>query len=251
MINDRPRLFKQVPGLFAQISVALLSALSSVLAQTPPQAPLTDFGELKDGDIVFIESNSVRAPAIKALTGSILTHCGIVFQEQNDKWIVFEGAGYPGTYRELGKWITEESGGGKHPLYVRRLTNREGRLGARIPELRSRAKELHDTSYDKGFAWENKDKAGQEYIYCSELVWKAYKAVGIELGKPHPLSDYIDHPPAGRTSADVRKDFQTNLNSTESKDRRNGQDYKPIELAISPKEVFESGELEPVIDAAK
>jgi Permuted papain-like amidase enzyme, YaeF/YiiX, C92 family len=143
-------------------------------------------------------------------------------------------------------------GGEKHSLYVRLLKDRETRLTSKLPELKKRAKELHDTSYDLGFAWANKDGAGKEYIYCSELIWKAFKdAVRVELKKPHPLSDYINSPPPGRTSQDIEKDFEIYLNKPKSKERRDGQPYKRDELAISPREVFESSELEPVVDAAK
>jgi hypothetical protein len=205
-----------VSSRFALIFVwaVIIGTTRSVAAQVPQQAPLTDFTRLKDGDIVFIESNSKRAPAIKALKGSILTHCGIVFQD-NGKGIVYEGARNPGVYSELGKWTVRESGEGKHPI-VPRLTD-QARLTAKLADLRKRAKELHDTSYDIGFAWKNRDGKGTEYIYCSELVWKAFNdAIGVELGKPHPLSDYINHPPEGRASGDIEKDFDKWLNDPES-----------------------------------
>lgn len=232
-----------------------LAATLTASAQPPPQKPLTDFSRLKEGDIVFIESNSERAPAIKKLTGSNLTHCGIVFRDKHQNWIVYEGAGYPGDYSELNAWIGRESGNGKkNPIYVRRLTDKDGRLSSKIEALRTRARELHDTSYDFGFAWENKDSSGKEYIYCSELVWKAFNdAVGVALKTPHPLGDYIDKKRDGteRTATErkaVEDDFNFYLNNKKSKDHRDGQPYQRSELAISPVEVFDSTELDAVSD---
>jgi hypothetical protein len=214
---------------------------------------------LKDGDIVFIESNSERAGAIKKLTESNLTHCGIVFHGKQDTWIVYEGAGRPvGEYSELGVWIGRESGNGeKNPIYVKRLKDREARLSPKIEALRKRAKELHDTPYDFGFAWANKDASGKEYIYCSELVWKAFKdAVGVALNKPHPLDDYITKKPDGKArlaseQTAVEADFKFYLDNQKAKDHRNGQSYQRSELAISPAEVFASTELDPVTDTSQ
>jgi hypothetical protein len=250
----RTRLIQIITGSASAV-IGLMAASINALAQSPAQRPLTDFSKLKNGDIVFIESNSERAPAIKKLTGSNLTHCGIVFRDKQNKWIVYEGAGYPGIYRELGEWIGRESGNGKkNPIYVRRLTDKDGRLSSKIETLRKKARELHDTSYDFGFAWENKDSSGKEYIYCSELVWKAFKAaIGVALEKPHALGDYITKKPDGkeRTATErtaVEADFDYYLNNKKSKDHRNGQPYQRGELAISPVEVFASTELDAVSD---
>ena len=48
--------------------------------------------------------------------------------------------------------------------------------------------------YDKKFQW-NDDK-----IYCSELVWKAYEVIGIELSEKKTFSDFqIDKPEIQKT----------------------------------------------------
>jgi hypothetical protein len=240
----------KIPTTYAVLTLAsLLTTIGNTSAEPPAQQPLTDFGKLKDGDLVFIESKSARAPAIKALTEFDLTHCGIVFNE-NEKWMVYEGAGRPGSYLELADWIDHESGAGeKHALYVRRLIDRERRLAPKLKALKTKAKELHDTKYDFGFAWSNRDKSNKELIYCSELIWKAYHDVPkVDLGQPHALADYIERPPAGKSSTQVEETLNRFLNSSESKERRDGQPYKRDELAISPKEVFESAELEAVVD---
>lgn len=229
--------------------LSLCATIAIASAEPPKQTALTNFSKLKDGDLVFIESTSIRAPAIKALTGFDLTHCGIVFQSKG-KWIVYEGAGRPEDYSELAQWILRESGGVKsNALYARRLTNRESRLVPKLGDLEKKARELHDTSYDFGFAWTNRDKNNREFIYCSELIWKAFHdVVKVDLKQPHPLADYIEHPPTGQTSADVKKALHTYLNSAESKKRRNDHPYEASEKAISPKEVFESSELDAVTD---
>lgn len=249
----RKRVVKDSVKSFVLAWFVFLAVSLNGLAQAPSQPALTDFSRLKDGDVVFIESNSERAGAIKKLTESNLTHCGIVFHDKQNNWIVYEGAGYPGTYRPLGEWIERESGNGKkNPIYVKRLKDREARLSPKIEALRKRAKELHDTSYDFGFAWTNKDASGKEYIYCSELIWKAFKEeVDIALRTPHPISDYIKDRP-DLSADDVTGLFKKYLNDDpRSRKCRNDKDYDPKELAISPAEVFASTELDPVTDTSQ
>jgi hypothetical protein len=234
--------------LSALTSAFVLCFFARSEAEPPTQKPLKDFSKLKDGDLVFIESSSPRAPAIKALTGFDMTHCGVVFND-GGKWRVYEGAGRSGSYLEIADWQDHESGAGAtHDVYARKLRDREAKLTPhKLTSLRQKAKDLHDTKYDFGFAWTNRNRDDNtEYIYCSELIWKAFhEVVGVDLGAPHPLKDYYADKDKERR---VREAFDHFLNSRESKKCRNGQDYDPNELAISPKEVFESSQLEAVTD---
>jgi hypothetical protein len=208
------------------------------------QKPLKDFSKLKSGDILFIRSNSgPRADSIAAITKAPLTHCGIVIKE-GQSTIVYEGAGKPGDYKDVAKWQKYESTEkGKappvplHAIYVRRYT---GSLEGKLADLARRAKELHDTPYDKAFAWNNRHaNSGKEYIYCSELIWKAFHdAVGVDLGAPHPLKDYL----AGTQEEKERAlaAFKEYL----------GPNYNLEEKVISPVDVFMSDKLVAVTDDA-
>ncbi len=205
------------------------------------QKPLKDFNKLKSGDLVFIRSSSDRASAIEELTKSPLTHCGIVFNE-DQRWIVYEGAGHRGDYKELRAWqIVESTKHGERPpavlhfIYVRRYN---ASLDGKLDGLRQRAKELHDTPYDFKFAWNNFDSSGKEYIYCSELIWKAFhSAVGADLGAPHALKDYLNQGTADEKSK-AQAAFKKYL----------GNHFDPKDMAISPMEVFQSDKLKAVSD---
>jgi hypothetical protein len=203
------------------------------------QKPLKDFNKLKSGDIVFIRSNSGdRADAIEKITKSPLTHCGIVIKEDQGM-IVYEGAGHPGQYKEVEEWQRDESPPGKlHLIYVRRYN---GSLEGKLEGLRQRAKELHDTPYDNKFAWNNREpSSGKEYIYCSELVWKAFHdAIGADLGDLHALNKYVEEGTA-EEKAEAKAAIKKYL----------GNDYNPEEKVISPADVFNSDKLNPVTDDA-
>ena len=183
------------------LSLGLLLLQGVVVAQDETvlgQKPLKDFSKLQSGDILFIRSNSgPRADSIEEITKAPLTHCGIVIKE-GDRAVVYEGAGHQGNYKDVETWQRDESkkqGSPPpvplHSIYVRRYS---GSLEGKLDGLRQRAKALHDTPYDNAFAWNNHEPgSGKEYIYCSELIWKAFHdAVGADLGDPHALKDYLN-----------------------------------------------------------
>lgn len=208
------------------------------------QKPLNDFSQLKSGDILFIRSNSgARADSIEEITEAPLTHCGILIK-QGGSTIVYEGAGHAGTYKDVKTWQRDESTRKGEPppvplhsIYVRRYT---GSLEGKLDALGKRAKELHDTPYDNAFAWNNREPgSGKEYIYCSELIWKAFHdAVGVDLGGPHPLKDYLAGGPTKKAKAEAA--FKKYL----------GEHYNSEEKVISPTDVFKSDKLVGVTDEA-
>jgi len=89
----------------------------------------------------------------------------------------------PVIYTPLSDWIRR--GEGSHYV-VKRLRNAEKLV---TPEnaksLRKEAERFLGKHYDLYFGWSD------ERIYCSELVWKAYKrALGIEVGEPQKLREF-------------------------------------------------------------
>lgn len=235
--------------------VASLLASLSCAQEVPQQKALTDFSKLKDGDLVFIESSSGRSEAIKKLSKSVLSHCGIVFLNASGKPEIYEGAGsYSDTHKPISEWQTDESTPKDqnkpdqplHPVYARRLP---GLTKEQIATLKAKATELHNTSYDKAFQFGNKDAGGKEYIYCSEFSFLVFKTIGVELGTPRTFKSF--YTVFGSDAASIKKVKDTmakELNSTEAMKRRTPKDseYSPDELVIAPVDVFKAKDLEPV-----
>jgi uncharacterized protein YycO len=91
--------------------------------------------------------------------------------------------------------------------------------------LKKEVTKLLGKKYDIYFNWSD------DAIYCSELIWKAYKrALSIELGKLERLSAFDLSNPA------VKKIIS----------KRYGKNIPMNELVISPARVFESNLLEEV-----
>lgn len=171
-----------------RLAVLLLLALSPV--------PLASAGEpalssLREGDIVFTASAAGQGEAIIAATGSIYTHCGIVF-EKDGKLSVLEAVQPVGTVS-----LEDFKSRGKPGTFAaRRLRT------AVTPDAYRHAREWAEAqlgkNYDARFQW------GDDKIYCSELVWKTYRKAGIELCPLRRFRDYDLQKPSVRKIIDER-----------------------------------------------
>lgn len=228
-----------------------MAACSAVSAQQPsstPMKPLTKFEKLRDGDLVFIASNTARAGLIQTLTGSTFSHCGIVFLE-GGKPLVYEGAGANSDiHRPIGKWQTEESapadGPKIHLVYARRLKG--GLTADQVKTLKGEAAKMHKTHYD--FAFQMGDpknrQAGREYIYCSELIYRAFQSLNVTLGSPKPFAHYYES-----ANQDEKKRMDDNLNADKVQKLRNPPGpYRMDEFVISPKDIDDKEQLDEVTD---
>ena len=172
-------------------------------------------GEIQNGDLIFQTSLSDQSKAIQLATNSKYSHCGLLFKEGNDVYVL--EAVQPVKQTPLDQWIAR----GKDEKYViKRLKNASEVL---TPSALDKMNEVADNfigkNYDKTFEWSD-DK-----IYCSELIWKIYqRATGIEIGQLEKLSD-LD-----LTNEEVKSIMK----------KRYGNKIPLNETVISPSSVFES-----------
>jgi hypothetical protein len=169
----------------------------------------------RDGDLIFHTSLSDQSKAIQLATKSPYSHCGIVFQ-QDGKMQVFEAI-EPVTVTPIEQWIAR---GEKGRYVVRRLREAEQVISPQVLEkMRAEGSKHIGKHYDAAFGW------GDDRIYCSELIWKVYKAAtGLEIGKLERLRDF------DLSSPTVRQLMS----------ERYGNDIPMDEQVIAPKAVFES-----------
>ena len=131
----------------------------------------TDLTEIKEGDIVFIESQSSQAPYIKLGTMSKWTHCGIVVNTPQGLKVL-----------EASKTV--------------RLTPYATFIGAAKNEnwcvKRPKKTISGSINYRKylGQPYDLEFKFDNGKMYCSELVWLVYKDNGIELCKRRKVSSF-------------------------------------------------------------
>lgn len=171
--------------------------------------PLPTF---QDGDLIFQHSASAQSTAVQQATNSYYSHCGIIFYMEG-KPFVFEAI-EPVGVRSLEAWIAS----GKDQKYaVYRLKN-QSLTASQLSAMKTYLKAQLDKHYDSGFNWSDKE------MYCSELVFKTYKCIGVELCKPKALRDF------NLESPQVRRIMQ----------QRYGNSIPYDEPMVSPGQIAES-----------
>lgn len=131
-----------------------------------------DVTDLREGDVVFIESQSSQAPYIKVGTMSKWTHCGVVVDTPQGLKVL-----------EASKTV--------------RLTPFAKFIGFAKNEnwtvKRPNQKLEKSISYSKylGMPYDLEFKFNNGKMYCSELVWLVYQDQGVELCKPQKVSSFI------------------------------------------------------------
>ena len=173
--------------------------------------------ELQNGDIIFQSSLSGQSKAIQLATHSKYSHCGMVFQADTGRqeWYVLEAV-QPVQWTPLATWIARGEGG----HYVVKRPNVDPPLSEKtLMAVKNAGEQFLGRDYDLYFGW------GDDRIYCSELIWKAYQqATGLELGQLQQLREFdLSHPL-------VAKKLQ----------ERYGDQLPLEEQVISPARIFES-----------
>lgn len=143
---------------------------------------------VREGDLIFQQSQSSQSEAIRQATGSAWTHVGVVVRSKA-KLRVLEAAGKGVAETSLEDFVARSRDG---RIAVLRLKGARERF---TPEAMRRfeASLKGDTGkrYDGLFEWSD------ERIYCSELVWRAYeKAFGISVGEVQLVGDLAYERPA-------------------------------------------------------
>lgn len=158
-------------GMLRPLSLLALALSSCGISNTTGRSSAYQPAE---GDILF---QSLPNPtgmdlvdAIEGSTASPYSHCGMVFQEGGD-WKVIEAIG-PVKITPLKEYVSRGRGG---KVWAYRLdeSNRK-HVPAALAAMRK----------DLGKPYDPRYRFDDEAIYCSELIWRGWKAAtGKELGK--------------------------------------------------------------------
>lgn len=133
----------------------------------------------RDGDIIFQTSESKQCEAVKIATNSKFSHCGIIYN-LDGKWFVFEAV-QPVKLTPIEDWIKH----GKGSQYlIKRLKNASVLKPDVLEKMKAYSQQFDGKEYDAYFEWTD------NRIYCSELVWKIYQHIGIELSQLRELKDF-------------------------------------------------------------
>lgn len=165
-------------------------AKSELKKDLPPEK------NLKNGDIIFVSNSSFEeGKAIQAVSKSPLTHCGILFKE-DDQWFVYEAV-QPIKKTPLKDFHKTDNG---ETYLVRRLKHDDIILTKDVTDkLHNYLKSNEGKDYDHLFGW------GNDKMYCSELVWKAYyEAARVKVGQIKMVGDYDLSDPIVKKQVELR-----------------------------------------------
>ena len=170
---------KRLSVIASLLFLSSLLFLNFSITQEKGIKKTNNYSWLKDGDILFQDTGGDLGEAIKIATKSKYSHCGMVIKEGNAIQ-VFEAIG-PVQYTPINEWVKH---GTNNSFKVYRLKKSEVISTLQIKSWKLKAIDYLGKPYDHVFGWSD-DK-----IYCSELVWKMYKNIGIEISKPKQLKDF-------------------------------------------------------------
>lgn len=133
--------------------------------------------EKQEGDIVF-QSSPLQPLVlmIEGCTSSPLSHCGLL-RKDGDKWVVVE-ARRNVHETDFDEWV--KTGRGEHLAVYRLKEQWRPKIADMIAATRKHLGKPYDMHFDMN----------DSELYCSELVYKAFKdATGEELGKTQKLGE--------------------------------------------------------------
>ncbi|OCG27882.1 hypothetical protein A9G11_12360 [Gilliamella sp. wkB108] len=133
----------------------------------------------QDGDIIFQSSQSRQSQAVEQATNSPFSHVGIIFIKNGQPY-VFEASSKV-VYTPLNNWIAH----GKQKNYVIKRLKDHNLSNIEIIKLKQVASTFEGKPYDIWFGWDD------NYIYCSELVWKIYdRALKLKIGQLQIIKEF-------------------------------------------------------------
>jgi hypothetical protein len=173
-----------------------------------PPVAVTPSTKYKEGDIIFIQSQTSQAAALRESTGSVWTHVGLLIL-RSGKWVVAEAVG-PLKETPMADFIARS----KNKSY--RIVRYKHFDAATMTTALKRVLPKYNKGYDIYFEW------NQDLIYCSELTYHVMKDVtGFELGRIQKMKEMrLDGP---YTQALIKK----RLTDT-------GRELDPEEIIVTP-----------------
>jgi hypothetical protein len=150
-------------------------SLIAFLAMAMPAFSGSASPVVRDGDLVFQTSGSGQSTAIMAATGSPFTHMGLVVHRDGRPFVIEAFRKVEVT--ALDAFIAR--GDGQRIAVFRDQTLTPDQIDAIVSE----AEGYVGAPYDPWFTFDDQS------IYCSELAWIAYRAIGRDIGTLQKVSD--------------------------------------------------------------
>lgn len=161
--------------------VLFISGAGAYSDKTMHMKPLLDVGSimLESGDVVFRRGGSLASELVLSADGrSTFSHVGIIEVVEGVPWVVHsvvdEPPGDPGSvkFEPLGDFLAPDKAIDAAVYRPKLPFHKNGAEAARIAMSYADRR----LPFDRDFDLETPDK-----MYCTELIWRAYREAGIDL----------------------------------------------------------------------
>ena len=167
------------PALFSPSVQAHVSSPNqeSLVSEVTPQ--------LQDGDIIFIRIANPLFREVAKTCGSWESHVGLVFRDQDGRWMVGESTFPVAKFTPLERFVKRSE---DHRFMVKRLKG--GLDPEEATKLREAAIKRVGTLYHLGFKYDS------SRMYCSKYVYDSYlEATGEKVGQLQTFRELLDANP--------------------------------------------------------
>ena len=161
--------------------VLCVSGASAYLGNAAHVKPLLDLGSviLKSGDVVFRRGGSLASDLVLSADGrSTFSHVGIVKVVEGVPWVIHaivdEPPGDAGSvkFEPLREFLTPDRAIEAAIYRPRSSFQKNGEVAAQVAMTYANRHVPFDSDFDL---------ATPDKLYCTELIWRAYREAGIEL----------------------------------------------------------------------
>lgn len=135
-----------------------------------------------EGDLVFLDIPFFLFRRVAESTKSWTSHVGIVLKDGNGNWVVSESTVPFSREIPLHDFLRRSANG---RFEITRSKNNLSQSD--IEKLREAARSNHGRLYGLGFNFNS------NRLFCSKHVYKAYQAIGIEVGYLQTFKDLLDN----------------------------------------------------------
>ncbi len=153
--------------------IALPVAAGATLLMWPRSH--TDMPPLETGDLILQSHKDIAAWPVSIASQSRFSHIGIIVRKTDGTLRVLDSSGSVGE-RDLEQWINLGHGRQFEVYRDTRLTPLQK------AQLVNAAHTYDGMPYDYVFLFDN------DSLYCSELVYNAYRDIGVNIGKVQKIS---------------------------------------------------------------
>ncbi len=175
---------------------------------------------LQTGDLVFQNTQGQIGQMVAAATDSQVTHVGVVVYRNGQPWVV--------EARRRVRWLSLrqfEAAGTPKSMRIMRLKHEMSTTQKRA--LERQLVHYAGRKYDSRFRW------GDKRLYCSELVWMAFKkGPGIEIARLQRKSQLY-----GKAKRTTRRRLKRYFGP---------KNLRLWETIISPAQIYQSSKLKEV-----